>query len=155
MLTLIIGGARSGKSRYAQALCSPSSQVIYLATARADSAAADEEMLQRISRHRADRPAHWQTVEEPLDLAGVLSAAPAEAAVLIDCVTLWIANLMWEFAGQHGVEQEEEILGKVDELVAVIRGRSGNAAAGEVVVVSNEVGGGIVPEHPVGRAFRD
>jgi len=154
MLTLILGGARSGKSRYAQSLCRSSAQVIYLATARADEQASDQEMRERIARHRADRPADWQTLEEPLDLPRAVREAPVEAVLLIDCVTLWISNLMWEL--KASAAQEEEILARIDDLVASTRQRAENAlAAGEVILVSNEVGSGLVPEHQLGRAFRD
>ncbi len=154
MLTLILGGARSGKSRYAQSLCNSSTQVVYIATARADES--DHEMRERIARHRADRPAGWQTVEEPLDLPRVVRESPVEAALLIDCATLWISNLMWEHRRHTTAGQEELILAQIDELVLAVRRRAENSiAAGEIIVVGNEVGGGLVPEHPVGRAFRD
>jgi adenosylcobinamide kinase / adenosylcobinamide-phosphate guanylyltransferase len=157
MLTLVLGGARSGKSRYAQSLCDSSSGVIYIATAVND--ANDHEMGERIGRHRADRPAEWQTVEEPLDLSRAVREAPVEAALLIDCATLWISNLMWKFSERPGAEQEKLILAEVDELIEAVRRRAEKAiaagAAGEVVIVSNDVGGGLVPEHPVARAFRD
>jgi adenosylcobinamide kinase / adenosylcobinamide-phosphate guanylyltransferase len=157
MLTLVLGGARSGKSRYAQSLCDSSSSVIYIATTVND--ANDLEMRERIGRHRADRSAEWQTVEEPLDLSRAVLEAPVEATLLIDCATLWISNLMWEFREKPGAEQEKLILAEVDELIEAVRRRAEKAiateAAGEVVIVSNEVGGGLVPEHPVARAFRD
>lgn len=159
MLTLVLGAARSGKSRYAQSLCASSSHVIYIATARTGDGSDDPEMRERIVRHRADRPAEWQTVEEPLDLSRAVLEAPVEATLLIDCATLWISNLMWEFREKPGEEQEKLILAEVDELIDAVRLRAGKptptGAAGEVVIVSNEVGGGLVPEHPVARAFRD
>jgi len=157
MLTLVLGGARCGKSRYAQSLCDSSSGVIYIATAVND--ANDLEMRERIGRHRADRSAEWQTVEEPLDLSRVVLEAPVEATLLIDCATLWISNLMWKFRERPGAEQEKLILAEVDELIEAVRRRADKAiargAAGKVVIVSNDVGGGLVPEHPVARAFRD
>jgi len=157
MLTLVLGGARSGKSRYAQSLCDSSSGVIYIATAVND--ANDLEMRERIGRHRADRSAEWQTVEAPLHLSRAVLEAPVEANLLIDCVTLWISNLMWEFREKTGAEQEKLILAEVDELIEAVRLRAEKAiargAAGEVIIVSNDVGGGLVPEHPVARAFRD
>jgi adenosylcobinamide kinase / adenosylcobinamide-phosphate guanylyltransferase len=156
MLTLILGGARSGKSRYAQSLCHSSAQVVYIATARADEQESDQELRERIARHRADRPAAWQTVEEPLDLPRAIQAAAVEAILLIDCITLWISNLMWELKGQTHAAQEAEILARIDDLIASMRQRAeSTSAAGEVIVVSNEVGSGLVPEHPLGRAFRD
>jgi adenosylcobinamide kinase/adenosylcobinamide-phosphate guanylyltransferase len=153
MLTLILGGARSGKTRYAQSLCDRSAQVVYIATARADEVDSDHEMRERVARHREDRPANWRTVEEPLDLPRAVREAPVEAILLIDCVTLWVSNLMWEHRGQTTAAQEKLILAQVDDLVLASRRRS--ESAGEIVVVSNEVGGGLTPEHPVGRAFRD
>jgi adenosylcobinamide kinase / adenosylcobinamide-phosphate guanylyltransferase len=157
MLTLVLGGARSGKSRYAQSLCASSSRVIYIATAVYD--ANDHEMRERIDRHRADRPDEWETAEQPLDLSRAVLEAPVEATLLVDCATLWISNLMWEFREKPGAEQEKLILAEVDELIEAVRRRAEKAiatgAAGEVVIVSNEVGGGSAPEHPVARAFRD
>src|SRR5215475_13167909 len=139
MLTLVLGGARSGKSRYAQSLCESASCVIYVATARVEESADDNEMRERIARHRADRPAEWQTVEEPLDLSRAVRDSPIEAALLIDCATIWISNLMWECRKSPAAEQNTLILAEVDNLI----------------IVSNEVGSGLVPEHPVARAFRD
>jgi adenosylcobinamide kinase / adenosylcobinamide-phosphate guanylyltransferase len=159
MLTLVLGGARSGKSRYAQSLCDSASSVIYVATAQVEESSGDHEMRERIARHRADRPAEWKTVEEPLDLARAVRENPIEATLLIDCATLWISNLMWEFREEPAVEQNRLILSEVDNLVGAVRlraeGLTGAGTAGEVIIVSNEVGSGLVPEHPVARAFRD
>ncbi len=151
MLILVLGGARSGKSRYAQSLCNSSSRVIYIATAgHAD----DPEMRERIARHRADRPVDWHTIEEPIDLSQVVSDAPIEAALLIDCATLWISNLMWKFKEESAAAQHRLVSAEIDNLIAAVRQRSENCKA-TVVIVSNVVGGGLVPEHPVARAFRD
>jgi len=159
MLTLVLGGARSGKSRYAQSLCDSSYGVIYIATARAEEGASDNEMRERIARHRADRPAEWQTIEEPLELSRAVREAPIEATLLIDCATIWISNLMWEYKEESATEQSRLILTEVDSLIDAVRQRAKNptgmGTAGEVIIVSNEVGGGLVPEHPVARAFRD
>jgi adenosylcobinamide kinase/adenosylcobinamide-phosphate guanylyltransferase len=159
MLTLVLGGARSGKSRYAQSLCNSSTRVIYIATALASAGADDHEMRERIARHRADRPADWLTVEEALDLSRAVSEAPVEATLLIDCATLWISNLMWKFKDEPAVEQQRLIIVEIDNLIGAVQQRAeksiATGAAGEVVIVSNEVGGGLVPEHPVARAFRD
>src|SRR5262245_38427345 len=152
MLTLILGGARSGKSRYAQSLCDRSAQVVYIATARADEVDSDHEMRERVARHREDRPANWRTVEEPLDLPRAVREAPVEATLLIDCATLWVSNLMSEHREQTMAAQEKLILSQVDDLILASRRSEG---AGDIIVVSNEVGGGLTPEHPVGRAFRD
>jgi adenosylcobinamide kinase / adenosylcobinamide-phosphate guanylyltransferase len=159
MLTLVLGGARSGKSRYAQSLCHSAPIVIYVATARVEESSGDHEMRERIARHRADRPSEWNTVEEPLDLSRAVQESPVEAALLIDCATLWISNLMWEFREEPNAERDGLILAEVDKLIDAVRIRAeshaGMASAGEVIIVSNEVGGGVAPEHPVARAFRD
>ena len=136
---LVLGGARSGKSAYAQALVEAAApERLYLATGEAG----DAEMAARIARHRADRGGGWTTREEPLALAEALRAeARPGRAVLVDCLTLWLSNLM--LAGR---EVEPEIA----RLAAAI-----GALAGPVALVSNEVGLGIVPERQLGRAFRD
>ncbi len=146
MLTLILGGARSGKSRYAQGLCDKAARVVYVATARAD--VADEEMASRIARHRADRPAAWRTVEAPLDLERAVERTPAGTTVLVDCVTVWLSNLMWEYRDESPDDVERTVLGRMAKLARTAHDRV-------VVAVSNEVGWGVVPDHPVGRAFRD
>ena len=159
MMTLVLGGARSGKSRYAQSLCESASCVIYVATARAEESADDNEMRERIARHRADRPAEWQTVEEPLDLSRAVRDSPIEAVLLIDCATLWVSNLMWEFREAPAAEQNRLILAEVDKLIDAVRRRAEGltdaGTSGDVIIVSNEVGSGLVPEHPVARVFRD
>src|SRR5580700_3596229 len=94
MLTLILGGARSGKSRLAQTLAARAARVSYIATYKAGN---DAEMAARIERHRAGRPTTWRTVEEPLALADAVErAAPESDAVLADCLTIWLSNLFWE-----------------------------------------------------------
>ena len=136
---LVLGGARSGKSAYAQSLAETyGSERLYLATAEAG----DEEMAARIARHRADRGRGWATLEEPLEVALALSAeARPGRVVVVDCLTLWLSNLM--LAGR---DPSAAIAG----LVAAI-----GALAGPAVLISNEVGLGIVPEHRLGREFRD
>jgi adenosylcobinamide kinase / adenosylcobinamide-phosphate guanylyltransferase len=156
MLTLVLGGARSGKSRYAQSLCASSSDVIYVATARADDGTGDHEMRERIARHRADRPAEWQTVEEPLNLSQIVRGAPVDTTLLIDCATLWISNLMWEWREEQAEKQQRLVIAHIDGLIDAVRLRAENSVpVGEVIIVSNEVGSGVVPEHPVARSFRD
>ena len=145
MLTLVIGGARSGKSRFAQSLCPPDGRVVYVATARPE----DDEMRIRIERHRQSRPAHWLTVEEPLALGTAVSGALACAGtILIDCLTVWLANMLWEHAERSPAALEELAFSEVENLARMATGR-------DLIVVSNEVGGGIVPENPVARQFRD
>jgi adenosylcobinamide kinase/adenosylcobinamide-phosphate guanylyltransferase len=145
VLTLILGGARSGKSRYAQSLCARG-PAVYLATARADG---DPEMEARIARHRAERRPGWRTIEEAQDVArAVREATPLGAPVVVDCVTLWLANLLVTHTDLPPVDQERLILEAVAQLPEAARQR-------DVIAVSNEVGNGIVPEQPLGRAFRD
>jgi adenosylcobinamide kinase / adenosylcobinamide-phosphate guanylyltransferase len=140
-LTLVLGGARSGKSRYAESLIAalpPPWQPpwAYVATAEA----LDAEMAQRIETHRARRGANWQTIEAPRDLAAALATSET-MAVLIDCLTLWLSNLLLADA---------EIEAEMMRLEAALA-----AAKMPVVLVANEVGLGIVPDHPLGRRFRD
>ena len=137
--TLVLGGARSGKSSYAERLVERSSRApLYVATAEAG----DGEMADRIARHRARRGGGWTTLEEPLDLAEVLGReAGPNRAILVDCLTLWLSNLM-------GAGRDPEAAGA--ELCRVL-----DALPTQVVLVSNEVGLGLVPETPLGRRFRD
>ncbi len=137
-VTLVLGGARSGKSAFAEALAEQTPNPIYIATARAG----DAEMAARIRRHRARRDRRWTTVEEPVELAAALrDAARPGRAVLVDCLTLWLSNLM---GASHDVD--ERTAGLVQSL---------GALAGPVILVSNEVGFGIVPENRLAREFRD
>lgn len=147
MITLVLGGARSGKSRYAESLCLNSPEVFYLATAHIDET--DEEMNSRIERHRRNRPAHWKVIEEPLEIAERLpKTASADSIVLVDCITVWLSNLMWEYRAEPEDEIEKIVLGKVEDFARAAR-------ESNVVAVSNEVGGGIVPDNRLGRSFRD
>ncbi len=135
--TLILGGARSGKSAYAESLLA-GAPALYLATAQAR----DGEMGDRIARHRARRGADWTTLEEPLDLTGALSRhLTPDRPALVDCLTLWISNLM-----EAGRDVEAATAGLCRLLAD---------PPGPVVLVSNEVGMGLVPETALGRAFRD
>ncbi len=145
MLTLVLGGARSGKSRYAQSLCVDSRSVIFLATARDEG---DPEMRSRIDRHRAERSDGWKTIEEPLAVVGVVRESEPSVTILLDCVTTWLANLAWEHRSLSARELQNLVIEEVSSLAAVAKGR-------EVIAVSNEVGSGIVPDHPSGRHFRD
>ena len=133
----MIGGARSGKSRYAEQLVMAQPPPwVYLATAEAS----DDEMKARIAEHRDRRGGRWQTVETPLDLAGSLQEA-SSATALVDCLTLWLSNLM---LAERDVEAE--IL-RLEQVVAARRA--------PIVLVSNEVGSGIVPDNALARRFRD
>jgi adenosylcobinamide kinase / adenosylcobinamide-phosphate guanylyltransferase len=145
MLTLVLGGARSGKSRYAQALIGQRA-AIYVATARRTR---DREMSGRIERHRKDRPSSWITIEEPEFVPRVVrSAEPADAPVLVECVTLWLSSLFERESHTSARRQQDILMAAVRELADASRLR-------EVIAVSNEVGGGIVPTTRVGRRFRD
>ncbi len=136
-LTLVLGGARSGKSRYAESLFSAwPPPWIYLATAQAG----DDEMNARIESHRARRHESWLTIEAPRDLVAALAERKG-SPVLIDCLTLWLSNLLLADAD---IEHE---IGRLESTLA--------AAAIPIVLVGNEVGSGIVPDHPLGRRFRD
>jgi adenosylcobinamide kinase / adenosylcobinamide-phosphate guanylyltransferase len=136
-LTLVLGGARSGKSKYAESLITalPPSWV-YVATAEP----LDAEMTERIAVHRARRGGDWRTIEAPHDLVGAL-AAPAGAPVLVDCLTLWLSNRM---LAQADVDAETARLEDALE-----------RRASPLVLVSNEVGSGIVPDNALARRFRD
>ena len=137
----IVGGARSGKSRFAVESHRASPRVTFVATAQAH----DADMAARVARHRAERPAHWRTVEEPYDLVScVRAAAPWPNVVIVDCLTLWVSNLMLRG------DADEWIVKHGEELASVL-------ATGErdVTLVSNEVGEGVHPPTAAGRRFRD
>ena len=147
-ILFVLGGARSGKSRYAQARAAeaagPGRPVAFLATAEG----LDPEMRERIRRHRQDRPSGWLTLEAPREPARALEGLGPEAgAVLVDCLTLLISNLQ---LAQAGAGAEQAVLEEIRRLLAAAR-----AAPVPVVLVSNEVGQGVVPASPLGRAFRD
>jgi len=133
-LVLLLGGAKSGKSRFAQKLAGPFATLIATAEAR------DEEMVERIRRHQEERPPTWETLEAPLDLVGALGRA-RYPTVVVDCLTLWVANLLER--GLDPLEEARRFLGAV--------GESGK----RVIAVSNEVGMGIVPANPLARRYRD
>ena len=136
-ITLVLGGARAGKSRFAEELIeSTRCPALYLATAEPR----DEEMRARIAAHRARRGTNWTTVEEPLELVNILLAETTRP-VLVDCLTLWLSNLMGT---------QRDIGFEIERLLAVLP----NAQA-PVVLVANEVGLGIVPDNAMARAFRD
>ena len=141
-VTLILGGVRSGKSRWAQQFAGKFERVAYVATAQA----LDPEMHEKIRRHREDRPAHWQTLEEPLELACVLIDNAAKFdALLIDCLTVFVSNLME--ASQTDAASMER---RLDDLLDALR-----IVPASVILVSNEVGWGVVPPYPAGRIYRD
>ena len=146
MLTLILGGARSGKSRLAQRLAAQASRVSYIATAVAG---ADPEMAARVAQHRANRPDSWRTIEEPLALGATVELAAHDAdTILVDCLTIWLSNLFWEHR-DHKPRRIDEVARADLRRIAAVAGQT------RVILVSNELGSGTVPETAVTRAFRD
>ena len=144
-LTLILGGVRSGKSRFAQRLASDQDRVLFLATAEAG----DSDMEARIQAHKEARPAGWDTLEEPLDLATSLSSVLNDYdVVILECLTLWVSNLM--LAPPEVGNTTADIPSRVHELVELYR--SGTASW---IVVSNEVGLGVIPPTTLGRNYAD
>lgn len=138
-LTVVLGGARSGKSRYAEGLIEAlPGPWRYVATAQGW----DDEMRVRIAEHRARRPAPWETVDAPRELPAVIRQAPPGRPVLVDCLTLWLTNAM--------LDDDADLDAEIEALLAACRD-----AAGPLVLVSNEVGFGIVPENALARRFRD
>jgi adenosylcobinamide kinase / adenosylcobinamide-phosphate guanylyltransferase len=134
----VLGGVRSGKSRYAETLIARSPKPwVYIATAEVR----DDEMAQRIAAHQARRAEGWQAVEAPHDVPDAIAQAPANAAVLVDCLTLWLSNLM-----EGGLHPDAQIA----RLQEALKGRKATT-----VLVSNEVGLGIVPDNALARRFRD
>ncbi len=135
-ITLITGGARSGKTSYALRGADGISPCTYIATAEL----LDDEMRERAAHHRQERDGRWHTIEEPLQIAGRLQEL--SGLVVVDCLTLWLSNWM--------LRDETQIQQQIDALCAVLR-----AAPCQVRLITNEVGSSIVPEHPLGRRFRD
>jgi adenosylcobinamide kinase / adenosylcobinamide-phosphate guanylyltransferase len=140
-LLLLIGGARSGKSRLAAEIAAEwSGPVAVIATGEAR----DDEMAERIRMHRARRPRAWTTIEEPVDLEAALRAVPDEALTVVDCLTLWVSNLI-----EKGL-RDDEIEGRARDAASLAATRNG-----DTVVVTNEVGSGIVPTNALARRYRD
>jgi adenosylcobinamide kinase / adenosylcobinamide-phosphate guanylyltransferase len=164
-LILILGGARSGKSAFAERLAASSGRTVaFIATATPG----DDEMRERIARHRVSRPKQWHTLEEPLDLAGAVQQAYKLAdVVLLDCVTLWLGNMLLQESGPDGSDDDgkkqeglritsnlfaEWSLKQIGALLAVVQAAEPGKT---LIVVTNEVGLGIVPAYPLGRVYRD
>jgi adenosylcobinamide kinase/adenosylcobinamide-phosphate guanylyltransferase len=141
-ITLVLGGVRSGKSRYALQLAGRAQRVTFLATAERRE---DEEMRRKIERHRSERPQHWETIEEPLHLAAAIASAGNCDLLLIDCLTLFAGKLL----EVHG-ENRPGIVLAIDSLCNAL-----TASPRPVVLVSNEVGSGVVPAFEMGRQYRD
>ena len=150
-LWFVTGGARSGKSRFAERLAAGAGRpVVYIATMEP----LDDELCRRVARHRAQRPQSWETVEAPLDPAAALRRADGGACALVDCLSLWVSNRLLgagDGTPDGGLVNGEDAL--TDEVEALLR--AATERAGETIVVSNEVGGGVVPESALGRAYRD
>ena len=145
MVSLVIGGARSGKSRFALSLAANARKVAYIATARLE----DAEMVDRIARHRAERPDHWETVEAPLEIGSAVERLAEDYDfILLDCLTIWLSNFSWERREASQSDLAADALGEVARATA-------GAGNSHLVLVTNEVGCGLVPESPVGRLFRD
>ena len=145
MQHLILGGARSGKSKYAEQLAlATQKEVIYIATGTAD----DKEMQQRIETHKADRPQHWETIEEPILLADTLERyANTRYCLLVDCLTLWLSNILFNSQGDFQedvfLQQKQALLNELPYMHT------------DIILVSNEVGSGIVPMNSMSRRFVD
>lgn len=146
-IVLVVGGARSGKSDYAQRLAGRlSKRVLYVATATAG----DEEMAERIAHHRAERPATWDTAEAPLNVApAVREVLSGHGAVLLDCLTMLASNVLLAHEAEPATA-EARLLADLDALCDLCAARGA-----ALVIVSNEVGMGVVPAYPLGRAYRD
>ncbi|GAB4110555.1 MAG: bifunctional adenosylcobinamide kinase/adenosylcobinamide-phosphate guanylyltransferase [Roseiflexaceae bacterium] len=147
-ITLFTGGARSGKSRRAEqytAWVAVERPVVYVATAEAG----DDEMRARIARHRADRPRTWQTIEAPLQVAAALATLPQQSVVLLDCLSLLVSNLLLAHEATPGVP-DAVVAAEIQAIIA-----TSQAQQIDLVVVTNEVGSGIVPAYPLGRSYRD
>jgi adenosylcobinamide kinase / adenosylcobinamide-phosphate guanylyltransferase len=150
-LIIVLGGARSGKSTYAQRLAVRSGKsVVFIATAQAG----DDEMSARITRHRADRPAEWTTLEIQQDIAAYLKGHPTQAGLyLLDCVTLLASNILFQYTEREVTDEQkaaDAIKAEVEELLIYIRSNKA-----DWIIVSNEVGLGLVPPYPLGRIYRD
>lgn len=149
MRTLILGGARSGKSKWAEKWAAATTKpVVYLATAQPR----DEEMQARISQHKNRRPAEWVTIEEPLDIANIIRSTPAGSCLLIDCLTLWLSNVLYQCHEEYGdtpIAKEAWQAQKNNFLLAV------KTCVCDVIIVSNETGLGVVPLGEITRQFVD
>ncbi|MDA0270736.1 MAG: bifunctional adenosylcobinamide kinase/adenosylcobinamide-phosphate guanylyltransferase [Chloroflexi bacterium] len=151
-ITFVTGGARSGKSSYAERLAARTGlTVTYIATMEAG----DNELRARVARHRAQRPRGWHTVEAPRALAEAITGATPGDAVLVDCLSLWVANHLFGLGGDDPAPEaidvlEQALTSATDEVIEVARSRPGPS-----IFVTNEVGSAIVPEYVLGRAYRD
>ncbi|MBI2471142.1 MAG: bifunctional adenosylcobinamide kinase/adenosylcobinamide-phosphate guanylyltransferase [Planctomycetes bacterium] len=146
-MTLVLGGARSGKSVFAEGLAKKYNDVVYIATAEVK----DEEMRERIQTHRARRPIDWKTVEAPFHVDAVVSNLNEKVGVVyIDCITLYITNMLLNDDRENLKQKQSQILGEINKLSKACR-----ESRFDVIIVSNEVGLGIVPDNALSRVFRD
>ncbi len=148
-ITLLLGGARSGKSRQAEEMARSlgGDRVLFVATAQV----LDEEMATRIRRHQASRPQGWHTLEVPLGVGQALTEVPDTFQVtVVDCLTLLVSNVMGQFQDPGEPEVRTAVLAEVQALVAALQARTGHA-----ILISNEVGMGLVPPYRMGRVYRD
>lgn len=165
-LLFVTGGARSGKSRFAVRLAEAEARrgrpVVFVATMEV----LDDELRERVARHRAARPPGWSTVEAPLSPASALGGAPEEACVLLDCLSLWLSNLLLAAPEAAAASEERappealdpQLRARLESSIGAdveILLRAITQRRGTTIVVSNEVGGGVVPPSPLGRLFRD
>lgn len=140
-LTLLTGGVRAGKSRLAAEMAGSSEEAVHvLATAEAR----DDEMRERIAKHRAERPPDWKVIEAPLEMGPAIDLVPEEGCLIIDCLTLWVSNLI------EAEDEDARILARAVEV-----GEQVAARPGRTIAVTNEVGWGIVPLDPLARRYRD
>ena len=150
-LTLVLGGSRSGKSEFAENLVREAEcagkKVVYIATC--ESRPEDREMAERIDRHRKRRPSSWRTEEEALALEETLLGLESGTVALVDCLGLWVSNLLFSLPEQQE-GKEEEILRRAEAFC-----RAASASAADVVAVSSETGLGVIPPTPLGRLYRD
>ena len=144
---MVTGGVRSGKSRYAEEMAAKlGGKVTYLATAQA----LDAEMGERIKKHRQRRPNDWKTIEEPLEIITVLSGCQKGDTVLLDCLILYLTNLFTKYEGMSIAVQEQIIDEKIVDLGETVRQSEAN-----IIIVTNEIGWGVVPDNSLARRFRD
>ena len=148
-ITLILGGARSGKSSHAQSLAEATGKpVTFIATAQA----LDDEMSARIQNHRLERPIDWRTLESPDDIASCVSRIDSEV-VILDCITLLVSNILMQFVSDNLVEEApfmHAVQQEIEELIAAVCQEEQ-----DWFIISNEVGLGLVPPYPMGRIYRD
>lgn len=148
-ITFILGGARSGKSAFAEGIAKKYKDVVYIATAEVK----DDEMRERIKIHRARRPFNWKVIESPYQVDKIISEMNEDAdLIFIDCITLYITNMLLsqENPINHQKQRQEQILGEISKLSKACR-----KSKSDIIVVSSEVGLGIVPDNALSRLFRD